>query len=164
MPIINAKTGFVDAVDPDLSKFKARGGKLLLYAGWADTGITPENTVLYYESVLQKMGKNQGDFTRLFMVPGMGHCGGGAGPNTFDTIGALESWREKTTAPARDHRVQSADGPVASNLSVSAVCEIQGHRQHEGCGELVLRGALRRTEDTESMDCRYVVETEERRL
>jgi feruloyl esterase len=100
MPIINAKTGFVDAVDPDLSKFKAHGGKLLLYAGWADTGITPENTVLYYESVLQKMGKNQGDFTRLFMVPGMGHCGGGAGPNTFDTIGALESWREKTTAPA----------------------------------------------------------------
>jgi hypothetical protein len=66
MPIINAKTGFVDAVDPDLSKFKAHGGKLLLYAGWADTGITPENTVLYYESVLQKMGKNQGDFTRLF--------------------------------------------------------------------------------------------------
>jgi feruloyl esterase len=83
-----------------LSRFKARGGKLLLYAGWADTGITPENTVLYYESVLQKMGKNQGDFTRLFMVPGMGHCGGGAGPNTFDTIGALEAWREKNTPPA----------------------------------------------------------------
>jgi hypothetical protein len=59
MPIINSKVGFVDAVDPDLSKFKARGGKLLLYAGWGDTTITPENTVLYYESVLGKMGRNQ---------------------------------------------------------------------------------------------------------
>ena len=144
MPIINAKTGFVDAVDPDLSKFKARGGKLLLYAGWADTGITPENTVLYYESVLQKMGKNQGDFTRLFMVPGMAHCGGGAGPNTFDSIGALEVVAREGHRARRDHRVQPADGPVASSLSVSAVCEIQGHGQHEGRGELVLRRAVGR--------------------
>jgi feruloyl esterase len=101
MPIINSKVGFVDAVDPDLSRFKARGGKLLLYAGWGDTGITPENTVLYYESVLNKMGKNQGDFTRLFLVPGMGHCGGGPGPNTFDTIGAMEQWREKSVTPTQ---------------------------------------------------------------
>jgi feruloyl esterase len=101
MPIINSKVGFVDAVDPDLSKFKARGGKLLLYAGWGDTTITPENTVLYYDSVLNKMGKNQGDFTRLFLVPGMAHCGGGSGPNTFDTIGAMEQWREKSVTPTQ---------------------------------------------------------------
>ena len=53
MPIIDQKIGFVDAVNPDLSKFKAHGGKLLLYAGWADTSITPENTVYYYESVVK---------------------------------------------------------------------------------------------------------------
>jgi feruloyl esterase len=101
MPIIDAKVGFVDAVDPDLSRFKARGGKLVLYAGWGDTGITPENTVAYYDSVVDKMGKKQSDdFARLFMVPGMGHCRGGVGPNTFDTIGTLEAWREKGTAPA----------------------------------------------------------------
>lgn len=100
MPIINSKVGFVDAVNPDLSAFKARGGKLLLYAGWGDTTITPENTVLYYESVLAKMGRNQGDFTRLFLVPGMAHCRGGDGPNTFDTIGTMEAWREKGVAPA----------------------------------------------------------------
>ena len=99
MPIIDAKVGFVDATDPDLTKFKAHGGKLLLYAGWGDTGITPENTVAYYESVGDKMGKKQ-DVARLFMVPGMGHCRGGVGPNTFDTIGALEAWREKGTMPA----------------------------------------------------------------
>jgi feruloyl esterase len=99
MPIIDAKVGFVDANDPDLTKFKARGGKLLLYTGWGDTGITPENTVAYYESVASKMGASHTDFARLFMVPGMGHCRGGVGPNTFDTIGTLEAWREKGTMP-----------------------------------------------------------------
>jgi hypothetical protein len=49
--LIDKKVDFVDAVDPDLGRFKANGGKLLLYAGWSDTSITPENTVLYYESV-----------------------------------------------------------------------------------------------------------------
>ena len=67
-----SKVGFVDAVDPDLRKFKSRGGKLLLYAGWGDTTITPENTVLYYDSVLKEMGKDQGNWTRLFLVPGHG--------------------------------------------------------------------------------------------
>ena len=101
MPVIDQKIGFVDATDPDLKKFKAHGGKLLLYAGWGDTGITPKNTVDYYESVVDKMGKAEtNDFTRLFMVPGMGHCRGGNGPDTFDTIGTLETWRERGTTPA----------------------------------------------------------------
>jgi feruloyl esterase len=101
MPIIDAKVGFVDSVDPDLTRFKAHGGKLLLYAGWGDTTITPENTVMYYESVLDRMGSNQGDWVRLFMVPGMAHCRGGDGPNTFDTIGTLDTWRTQGTAPAQ---------------------------------------------------------------
>jgi len=101
MPIINSKVGFVDAVDPDLKAFKAHGGKLFLYAGWGDTTITPENTVLYYESVLNKMGKSQGDWMRLFMVPGMAHCRGGLGTDNFDSIGTLEAWREKGVAPAQ---------------------------------------------------------------
>jgi len=100
MPVIDAKVGFVDAADPDLSRFKAHGGKLLLYAGWGDTTITPENTVAYYENVANKMGKTHGDFVRLFMAPGMAHCRGGVGPNTFDTIGTLEAWREKGAPPA----------------------------------------------------------------
>ncbi len=101
MPIIDQKIGFVDATDPDLRKFKAHGGKLLLYAGWADTTITPKNTVEYYETVVKRMGaQNVADFARLFMVPGMAHCRGGAGPDAFDTIGALEQWREKNITPA----------------------------------------------------------------
>jgi feruloyl esterase len=100
MKFLDEKIGYVDAVNPDLKKFKSKGGKLLLTHGWADTGITSENTVLYYESVLDKMGKDQSDWMRLFMAPGMGHCGGGPGVNTFDSIGTLEQWVEKGTAPA----------------------------------------------------------------
>ena len=99
MKFLDDKIGYVDAVNPDLSKFKSSGGKLLMYHGWGDTGITPENTVLYYESVLNKMGKNQSDWMRLFMAPGMAHCGGGPGVNTLDTIGTLEKWVEKGVAP-----------------------------------------------------------------
>jgi feruloyl esterase len=82
-----------------MSKFKAHGGKLLLYHGWADPAIQPEHTVNYYNAVLAKMGKNQNNWMELFMVPGMGHCSGGAGPNQIDWMGALENWREKGQTP-----------------------------------------------------------------
>jgi feruloyl esterase len=93
----------IHAVNPDLAKFKARGGKLLMYHGWSDGGsdgaISPLNTVSYYESVLKHMGPNQDDWFRLFMVPGMDHCGGGTGPNQFNKLAALERWREENEPP-----------------------------------------------------------------
>jgi feruloyl esterase len=128
MPIIDKKIGFVDAVDPDLKAFKAHGGKLFLYAGWSDTRITPANTVLYYESVLDKMGKNQGDWVRLFMVPGMAHCRGGNGPDTFDSIGTLEAWREKGAAPA-----QVTATNAASALS-RPLCPFPQYAKYKGSG------------------------------
>ena len=91
--------GIIDSVDTDMSKFKARGGKLLMYHGWADPAIPSEHTVVYYNNVLKKMGKNQNNWMELFMVPGMGHCSGGAGPNQIDWMGALETWREKGDTP-----------------------------------------------------------------
>jgi feruloyl esterase len=60
------KTGFINAIDPDLKAFKAHGGKLILYHGWNDTGISPGNTINYYSSVLSKMGNQQDDWLRLF--------------------------------------------------------------------------------------------------
>ncbi|PWU10837.1 MAG: tannase/feruloyl esterase family alpha/beta hydrolase [Terriglobia bacterium] len=89
----------INAIDPDLSKFKAHGGKLLMYHGWNDTAIAPENSINYYSSVLQKMGSKQNDWYRLFMAPGMQHCGGGPGPNQFNMMGTLERWREGGVAP-----------------------------------------------------------------
>ncbi len=89
----------IDVLTYDLSAFKAHGGKLLLYHGWYDSTIPPGHTVLYYESVLAKMGKKQDDWMRLYMEPGMAHCGGGIGPDQFNKMGVIERWREAGQAP-----------------------------------------------------------------
>ncbi len=89
----------IDAMTSDLSAFKAHGGKLLLYHGWADPTIPPGHTVLYYNSVLAKMGKNQDDWMRMFMVPGMQHCSGGLGTDQFNKMAVIERWKEGGTAP-----------------------------------------------------------------
>ena len=73
----------MSAVDPDLSKFKARGGKVVAWQGWGDPAISPYNTLHYYDTVAAKTGGNMDDFYRVFFVPGMGHCGAGAtGPTS----------------------------------------------------------------------------------
>ncbi len=91
----------IDAVDPDLTPLFSRGAKLLMYAGWNDPGIAPRNAVNYYTSVVQRVGEDKArDAIRLFMVPGMAHCGGGEGTSTFDMLPALEVWVEKGIAPA----------------------------------------------------------------
>jgi feruloyl esterase len=96
---LDEKVGFINAINPDLSAFKARGGKLLLYHGWNDTAISPGNTINYYSSVLTKMGRGQDNWIRLFMAPGMGHCSGGVGPSQINFMAALERWRESGVAP-----------------------------------------------------------------
>ena len=102
----------LNATDPDLSRFQARGGKLILYHGWSDAAISPLNAINYYKSILSKMGARTDGFVRLFMVPGMQHCGGGPGPSAFGQNGdgppdpahninaALERWVEGGAAPA----------------------------------------------------------------
>jgi feruloyl esterase len=101
--LADKKAGSMTAVDPDLSAFKARGGKLLIYHGWNDGGsggaISPLNTLDYFSSIVATMGPNQENWLRLFMVPGMAHCGGGPGPDQFNILGALERWRESDIAP-----------------------------------------------------------------
>ena len=129
MKFLDEKIGYVDAVNPDLGKFKSSGGKLLMFHGWADTGITPETTIWYYEQVLNKMGRNQSDWMRLFMVPGMGHCGGGPGVNGFDQIGTLERWVEKGIAP------NSIVGTGANGLA-RPLCAYPQAAEYKGTGDL----------------------------
>lgn len=99
----------LDSTNPDLSKFAARGGKLILYHGWNDPAISPWNTVAYYNSVEEKMGAEKvGSFARLYMIPGMEHCSGGPGASALGQFGmetakgpkhglfdALQDWVEK---------------------------------------------------------------------
>jgi feruloyl esterase len=88
-----------DAKNPDLSKFKKRGGKLLMTYGWADTILQPMMGVNYYEQAVAKNGADTTQFFRLFMVPGMAHCGGGVGPDRHDSMTAMIDWVEKGKAP-----------------------------------------------------------------
>jgi len=89
----------LDATDTDLTRFRQHGGRLLMYFGWADPALNPLMGVEYYEGVTEKMGAGTRDFFRLFMVPGMLHCGDGPGPNSFDTLGPLSEWVEQGKPP-----------------------------------------------------------------
>ena len=109
--------GVVEASDPDLAAFKARGGKLLLYHGWADPGPAPENTINYYDAVNSKLGGRQDDWMRLFLMPGVGHCGGGVGPDQADFLGAIERWKEQGAAPGQIIATRPAGRGGASAMS-----------------------------------------------
>ncbi len=89
----------LDATDPDLSQLQKRGGKVLMYFGWADPALNAQMGVDYYESVVQKMGAGTPNFFRLFMVPGMFHCNGGVGCSSFDKLTPLMQWVEQGAAP-----------------------------------------------------------------
>jgi feruloyl esterase len=108
-----------NATDSNLSAFKARGGKLIQYHGWSDPDITPLNSVKYYQSVVESMGgegihglRDTQEFYRLFMVPGMHHCGGGPGTSTFDMLEPLEQWVEKGIAPEKVVASRAVNGKV----------------------------------------------------
>lgn len=93
--------GLIDADHPNLRAFARKGGKLLLYHGWSDPALPPENTIHLYETVRRQLGAAGAQDARLFMVPGMSHCGLGAGPSVFDTLSAMDKWVETGKAPER---------------------------------------------------------------
>ncbi|HET6502918.1 MAG TPA: tannase/feruloyl esterase family alpha/beta hydrolase [Amycolatopsis sp.] len=99
--LTQANDGMYDAIDPDLSAFEAAGGKLILWAGWADPAISPIGTVAYYQAVQNALGgaAATSQFARLFMLPGVSHCGGGQGPDSFDALTAITNWVGKGQAP-----------------------------------------------------------------
>ena len=124
-----------NAVDPDLSAFKGRGGKLIMYHGWNDQLIQAGNSIDYYTSVTKKMGANEtDDFMRLFMAPGMLHCAGGVGPNTFDAVTALEQWVEHGKKPSELDRVTHR--PTASSIARGRCVRIRRSPSYKGSGSI----------------------------
>ena len=110
----DSKMAFLTANDPDLSRFRERGGKLLLYQGWADPVVPPEDTIRYFETIQRAMGgpENTSGFVRLFLAPGMGHCSGGPGPSAFDALGALDAWVTQGRVPDKIVASHSTNGKV----------------------------------------------------
>lgn len=104
----------LNALNPNLKPFFDNGGKMIQYHGWADPQISPVNATQYYERVAESLGgrDNIHDGLRLFMVPGMGHCGGGPGANRFDMISALEAWVERDEAPASITAEHQTNGEI----------------------------------------------------
>lgn len=124
-----AGAGALSAVNPDLTAFTNRGGKLLMYHGWADQDVPPQASINFYNA----MPRSALDAVRLFMVPGMNHCAGGEGPNTFDMVGALEQWVEGQKAPTRILASHSADGKIDRTRPLCAYPQTAHYR---GSGDI----------------------------
>ncbi|PJJ48221.1 feruloyl esterase [Mumia flava] len=95
-------SSYMAALDPDLKAYRKGGGKLLLWHGWNDQHISPQNTLAYYDAMQKTMGKGAvKQFAKLYLFPGMAHCGGGDGPNSTDVLTPVMAWVESGRAPDR---------------------------------------------------------------
>jgi hypothetical protein len=143
-------SGVLNATETNMKPFESRGGKLIVYHGWNDAAISALNTIHYYESVESKMGKQDRDsFLRLFMVPGMQHCGGGPGPDIFGQMGfstandpqhnmylALEQWVENGTAPNTVIATKQSGGGAAAAVKMTRpLCAYPQVAKYKGSGD-----------------------------
>ena len=157
MPKVDAALGadLNRAVTGDVTLFRDRGGKLILFQGWADPIVPIGQTVNYYKALVAKLGGEEmtGQFARLFMVPGMGHCGFGTGPNRFDSSAfgglqppsldpehdiftALSHWVEDGVAPAQVIATKFVDGDAAKGIEMQRpLCPYPQSAWHKGEGD-----------------------------
>ena len=151
-----------NAIDPNLKPFAARGGKLIMYHGWSDAALPPQGSINYYNSVEAAMGPGKPPlFMRLFMAPGMQHCGGGPGANSFgqfapgadadhDLNQALERWVEKGIAPDKLIATKFVDDKAEQGVAMTRrLCPYPGAATYKGAGE---------TNDAANFECTHDAE------
>ncbi len=117
---------------PDLSSFRRHGGKLVLWHGWADQLIDPQGTIDYYDRVVRRMGglSRTQQFARLFMAPGVEHCGRGDGPQPQHLFEAVVNWVEKGTAP----ETILASKPIPGGKRTRPLCPYPAEARWNGSG------------------------------
>jgi pimeloyl-ACP methyl ester carboxylesterase len=141
----------VDARNPDIAAFTRRGGKLLLWHGWNDALIPAGSTIKYYRAVEAKLGAETGSSVRLFMAPGVNHCGGGDGPGNFDKLGQIDRWIESGNPPSRivatkyDNDTFYAAGLPAKPVRTRPLCAWPQTAHYNGAGS---------TDDAANFTCR----------
>jgi len=137
-----AKEGAIyDAINGDYSSFATRGGKFLMYHGWADSLIPPSLSIDFWSRMRSQMGGQKVDsFARLFMVPGMDHCGGGSGTSTFELMTALSNWVEKGVAPdstgATNTPIASRAASAIQTARTRPLCPFPKEAKYKGSGNI----------------------------
>jgi tannase/feruloyl esterase len=132
---------FLNATSPDLDAFKGKGHRLIVWHGWSDAALTALGTIAYVDQV-QKRDAGLREYMRLFMLPGVYHCGGGPGPDAVDWAAAIDAWVEAHTAPDRLVARKLADGAVTRTRPL---CPYPQHAEYTGAGS---------TDDEKNFVCR----------
>jgi feruloyl esterase len=131
----NAANKDIDELDPHLASFAKHGGKLLIYHGWADEQVAPDSSIEFYQSVIDLSGDpaQASEWVRLFMAPGMGHCSGGEGPDTFDKISVIEQWVEQGKPPAQ---IIAAHHTAGQTDRTRPLCPYPQIARYQGSGSI----------------------------
>lgn len=133
-PQLERVARMMSATGTDLSRFEGRGGKLMMYFGWADPALNPLLGIEYFETVHKRMGAEKtGAFFRLFLMPGVFHCSGGVGPASFDVLEAIVPWVEQGRAPQRIVAARVEDGRT---LRTRPLCVYPEMARYSGSGSV----------------------------
>jgi feruloyl esterase len=139
---VKADKGLLYGGDPDVSRFLKRGGKLLMYHGWADPLVSPDTSLIMFKRINDTVGTAAANSVALFMVPGMGHCQGGPGTDVFDKVAVIDQWVETGKKPQSIEATHLSAGVVDRTRPL---CAYPATAHYNGTGS---------TDDAKNFQCR----------